>query len=72
MPCPRHRQLLAAPRSGGVAGGVRERLAHDRCSAPLFDRAGLTRHIEQAYRIMCEASRAGRAAASFAVNATTS
>jgi predicted O-linked N-acetylglucosamine transferase (SPINDLY family) len=38
---------------------IRQRLAHNRLTTPLFDTPRFTRHIEAAYRAMHERCRAG-------------
>jgi predicted O-linked N-acetylglucosamine transferase (SPINDLY family) len=47
--------------------GMRERLAANRLTAPLFDSAGFARRIERAYAEMWRRWRAGEAPAAFAV-----
>jgi predicted O-linked N-acetylglucosamine transferase (SPINDLY family) len=48
--------------------GLRERLAHNRLSYPLFDTRRYARNLEAAYRRMWETSTAGRAPAAFSVS----
>jgi len=47
--------------------GIRERLAANRASYPLFDTDGMRRHIEAAYRTMWDRYRKGLPPAAFAV-----
>jgi predicted O-linked N-acetylglucosamine transferase (SPINDLY family) len=48
---------------------LRERLAQNRLSYPLFDTARLTRHIEAAYATMTDTWQRGEPAKSFSVEA---
>jgi protein O-GlcNAc transferase len=49
----------------GRLGALRERLAHARTHAPLFDTARFTRHLERAYAHMYELHQSGLAPRSF-------
>jgi predicted O-linked N-acetylglucosamine transferase (SPINDLY family) len=51
----------------GRLAQLRERLAANKSTAPLFDTALLTRHIERAYEHMYERHRAGLAPAHISV-----
>ena len=63
------RNLAARPQELAAIG---ERLTRNRATAPLFDTARFTRHIEAAYGRMCEMRRAGTAPRPFAVSADES
>jgi len=52
-----------------LLGSLRERLAQNRLSHPLFDTARLTRHIEAAYTTMTEMRERGEPAKGFSVQA---
>ena len=58
---------LALALDRGRLAAIRARLARHRDTFPLFDTARLTRHLEQAYEIMCERYRSGQPPAAFAV-----
>ncbi|MBR2816437.1 MAG: tetratricopeptide repeat protein [Reyranella sp.] len=51
-----------------LLGDIREKLARQRHTAPLFDTSRTVRHLEQAYRVMHERHRRGEPPASFNVD----
>lgn len=51
-----------------LLGDIREKLARQRQTAPLFDTSRTVRHLEQAYRVMHERHRRGEPPASFNVD----
>ncbi len=50
-----------------LLAAIRKKLALNRKTYPLFDTPRLTRHIEAAYRTMCERSTRGEAPTPFSV-----
>jgi protein O-GlcNAc transferase len=52
---------LRIAKSPARLAGLRNRLAKNRLTAPLFDSPRFTRHIERAYRMMWEQYRSGGA-----------
>lgn len=62
-------QALRLARDPAMLGGLRRRLDAARASAPLFDTALYTRHLEAAYRLMWESWQAGTPPQAFAVPA---
>ncbi len=63
------RLAVALARDPVRLAAIRARLLRNRHSHPLFDTARFTRHLEAAYRTMCERSRRGEPPAGFAVPA---
>jgi predicted O-linked N-acetylglucosamine transferase (SPINDLY family) len=59
---------LRLARDPGALRGLRARLAQARLTAPLFDAARFTRHLESAYLAMMARHRAGLPPAAFAVS----
>ncbi len=58
---------LELARRPAVLAGIRQRLAQNRLTHPLFDTARFTRHLERAYETMLENARQGRGPQSFSV-----
>ena len=58
---------LKLAREPAVLAGIRQRLAHNRLSSPLFNTERFARHIERAYETMRDYGRQGRGPQSFAV-----
>jgi predicted O-linked N-acetylglucosamine transferase (SPINDLY family) len=61
---------LALARDPDKLGALRQKLAQQRASAPLFDRGRYRRHVEQAYVHMVERQRRGEPPVSFDVPAS--
>jgi predicted O-linked N-acetylglucosamine transferase (SPINDLY family) len=59
--------ILDLARDGRRLQAIRERLAHERLTAPLFDTGRYCRHIEAAYTMMWERFREGEPPQAFAV-----
>ncbi len=60
---------LRLARESPLISGLKARLAASRDVCPLFDTPRFARHIEAAYKAMCERQRRGLPPASFAVKA---
>ena len=58
---------LGLLRERGRLAAIRERLGHSRKTSALFDTPRFTRHLELAYRMMCERHRRGEPPGSFVV-----
>jgi protein O-GlcNAc transferase len=58
---------LKLARNPFILASIKEKLARNRDTCALFNTERFTRHIEAAYSLMCERSRLGKVAASFAV-----
>ncbi len=61
------RRALEMARNAGELQALRERLARNRPTAPLFDTAGYTRHLEAAYLVMHQRALNGEPAQGFTV-----
>jgi predicted O-linked N-acetylglucosamine transferase (SPINDLY family) len=55
--------------NASLLAGIREKLAGNRQTMPLFDTARITRNLEEAYSQMWERHRRGERPASFALGA---
>jgi predicted O-linked N-acetylglucosamine transferase (SPINDLY family) len=58
---------LRLARDPALLSALRQKLARNRTSFPLFDTARFTRHVEAAYATMLERSRRGEPPRGFAV-----
>jgi protein O-GlcNAc transferase len=58
---------LKLARDPALLAGIRQRLAQNRLTYPLFDTARFTRHLERAYETMWDNARQGRGPQSFSV-----
>jgi predicted O-linked N-acetylglucosamine transferase (SPINDLY family) len=58
---------LKLARNPFILASIKEKLARNRDTCALFNTERFTRHIEAAYSLMCERTRLGKVAASFAV-----